>query len=187
MPFCPKCRREYREGIKSCHYCGVELAAELPEGADQPQISRAKRISKYGRPARMFNSAQSVPFSADDPLFTVREYNYPSEALAEQAKLAAHGIKGFLEDEHMIAVNLQHLAAHGSIKLQVKTSEAKTAAGILDTPEKPPENKEKTNPVCPQCNSTAVAKTSSLFGNKWKCSGCGYQWKPGKEDNSSHA
>lgn len=165
MPFCPKCRREYREGIKSCHYCGVELAAELPEGADQPQISRAKRISKYGRPARMFNSAQSVPFSADDPLFTVREYNYPSEALAEQAKLAAHG----------------------SIKLQVKTSEAKTAAGILDTPEKPPENKEKTNPVCPQCNSTAVAKTSSLFGNKWKCSGCGYQWKPGKEDNSSHA
>lgn len=31
MPFCPKCRYEYREGIKICPDCEVKLVAELPK------------------------------------------------------------------------------------------------------------------------------------------------------------
>ena len=30
MPYCPKCREEFREGGKVCPDCGVELVAELP-------------------------------------------------------------------------------------------------------------------------------------------------------------
>ncbi len=30
MPFCPKCRIEYQEGITHCPDCGAELVAELP-------------------------------------------------------------------------------------------------------------------------------------------------------------
>ena len=30
MPFCPKCRAEYREGFTRCSDCDVELVDELP-------------------------------------------------------------------------------------------------------------------------------------------------------------
>jgi len=30
MPFCPVCRSEYVEGVKTCADCGAELVAELP-------------------------------------------------------------------------------------------------------------------------------------------------------------
>ena len=36
MPFCPRCREEFREGVSVCPDCGVDLVAELPreeEGA----------------------------------------------------------------------------------------------------------------------------------------------------------
>ncbi|RMG56292.1 MAG: hypothetical protein D6723_00605 [Acidobacteria bacterium] len=31
MPFCPRCRIEYRPGFTHCSDCGVALVAELPE------------------------------------------------------------------------------------------------------------------------------------------------------------
>jgi hypothetical protein len=31
MPWCPKCRSEYREGFESCSECGAALVEELPE------------------------------------------------------------------------------------------------------------------------------------------------------------
>lgn len=31
MPFCPKCRYEFVEGIKTCNECGIDLVDELPE------------------------------------------------------------------------------------------------------------------------------------------------------------
>lgn len=31
MPFCPKCRSEYKEGMRICPECDVELVEELPE------------------------------------------------------------------------------------------------------------------------------------------------------------
>lgn len=33
--FCPKCKREYEEGIKVCSDCGVELVEELPGEDDE--------------------------------------------------------------------------------------------------------------------------------------------------------
>ena len=30
MPFCPKCKYEYREGFTLCPDCDVELVPELP-------------------------------------------------------------------------------------------------------------------------------------------------------------
>jgi hypothetical protein len=35
MPFCPKCKYEYKEDIKECPDCGARLVKNLPE--DSPQ------------------------------------------------------------------------------------------------------------------------------------------------------
>jgi hypothetical protein len=31
MPFCPKCRYEYKKGVKKCLDCGARLVDQLPE------------------------------------------------------------------------------------------------------------------------------------------------------------
>ena len=38
MPWCPKCRNEYREGIAVCAECGVELVDSLEECGKQAFI-----------------------------------------------------------------------------------------------------------------------------------------------------
>ena len=38
MPWCPKCRNEYVEGIKVCADCGVDLVEMLEEGKGSPLI-----------------------------------------------------------------------------------------------------------------------------------------------------
>ncbi len=35
MPWCPKCKNEYVEGMTTCAECGVDLVAELPEEPDE--------------------------------------------------------------------------------------------------------------------------------------------------------
>jgi len=37
MPFCPKCRCEYVEGVQSCNDCGAELVYELPQEEQQEE------------------------------------------------------------------------------------------------------------------------------------------------------
>jgi len=43
MPFCPKCRYEYKEGIATCPDCDETLVASLPEetNTDTPNIMEA--------------------------------------------------------------------------------------------------------------------------------------------------
>src|SRR5690554_154322 len=37
MPWCPKCKLEYREGFKRCSDCDIELVKELEQEEDQVQ------------------------------------------------------------------------------------------------------------------------------------------------------
>ena len=44
MPWCPKCRNEYREGIAVCAECGVELVDSLEECGKQAFIFGEKDL-----------------------------------------------------------------------------------------------------------------------------------------------
>lgn len=43
MPWCPKCKNEYRSGINRCSSCGVVLLEELPESDDNKVIMIASK------------------------------------------------------------------------------------------------------------------------------------------------
>ena len=56
MPWCPKCRNEYVEGIKVCADCGVDLVEMLEEGKGSPlifgdrgQMERLKDFLTYNK------------------------------------------------------------------------------------------------------------------------------------------
>jgi hypothetical protein len=45
MPFCPRCRYEYVEGVKRCPDCGSRLVRELPsEPAEQKEADETRGL-----------------------------------------------------------------------------------------------------------------------------------------------
>ncbi|MFC1714135.1 hypothetical protein ACFL6S_10710 [Candidatus Poribacteria bacterium] len=46
MPFCPKCRAEYVEGVDTCQDCQVDLVAELPlkDGSDYIEMAELQQV-----------------------------------------------------------------------------------------------------------------------------------------------
>jgi hypothetical protein len=182
MPICPKCRREFRENVKSCYYCDTVLVDDLAETDEIKPVPRAKRIYKYSRTVRVFNSAGVVPVSDPDPLVTIENFGSPREALDAQMKLISHNIKSYFANGEAISTGLQYSGVLGGIKLQVRTSEAKNAMGFLKTvetpdPDKSIEQRDNLKNVCSQCNSENVRKVKKFFTTKWRCDRCGYEWK----------
>jgi hypothetical protein len=47
MPFCPNCKAEYVEGIKTCTDCEVALVAELPKGPE-PEYENEGMVGVFG-------------------------------------------------------------------------------------------------------------------------------------------
>lgn len=73
MPWCPKCRNEYREGFESCSDCGVALVEELPEETEGNALEKAGEDE------------------ADTPVFLVSAAdNFEADII--EAKLEAYGV-----------------------------------------------------------------------------------------------
>ena len=43
MPWCPKCKTEYRDGVTACPDCGSRLVEELPEAVSYTHLDVYKR------------------------------------------------------------------------------------------------------------------------------------------------
>lgn len=54
MPFCPKCRCEYRPGFTECADCGVSLVDHLPDKPEQPgDLDHVSFVPLHSYPSRM--------------------------------------------------------------------------------------------------------------------------------------
>ena len=102
MPFCPKCRYEYRPEIKVCPDCGEKLVAELP------------------------------PEPVGQELVCIANYAYQSDAQTAKMNLQRNGIRAVLSNEVMSALSPDVTFADGGIHLLVHESNADRARKILE-------------------------------------------------------
>lgn len=94
MPWCPKCKNEYREGIKVCADCGMELVETLErtEGSplifgDQEQMEELERFLTY-------NQIKTVKVERDE-----KEGVYELYVGDEERQKASMAVKVFLQQK----------------------------------------------------------------------------------------
>lgn len=132
-----------------------------------------------------------------ESLVTIRHFTYPVEAYLAQAKLESFGIHAFIQDQHLVQLNVWYSQAVGGVKLQVFESDAALANQILDEV-KPVEELDDEKDACPKCGNhdiyydrearkigRAVFSLISFFllGLPWlfrsktyRCRICGHMW-----------
>jgi hypothetical protein len=108
MPFCPKCRYEYRPGFTRCADCDVDLVDKLPEETEKPH-------------------------AGDEwiDLICIETYPLDAPALTAQAVLRAQGINASLQNSIMSQADMFLVFADGGVRLMVPKEDAARAKAIL--------------------------------------------------------
>jgi hypothetical protein len=156
MPFCPQCRGEFQDWVKTCLDCGVPLVDKLPP--PEPKKPNTK-------------------FS-EEPIVPVVSYMYPTQAHLARAKLESLGIPAVVLDNY---TNQDYWSGPGGrgIKVMVRECDLMQAAMALkDVSDSVPEEESIENEPeyfrCPNCNSTNV---------NLKCCDCGHEWREEEQNN----
>lgn len=87
MPWCPKCKMEYREGIEICSDCKIELVSELPEEMEFIPFFQADDKKVADKLVKYFEYSQlksSVSFDEENKVYIV---SIPSEKEKQAKKL----------------------------------------------------------------------------------------------------
>lgn len=94
MPWCPKCRNEYVEGVKVCADCGTDLVETLEEGKRKPLIFGDKGQMERLKEFLTYNGLKSASLREDmeEEVFEL----YISDEERQKASLA---VKVFLQQE----------------------------------------------------------------------------------------
>ena len=99
MPWCPICKNEYREGIRLCAECQVELVDHLEEEQDT-EIERQEKLARLHAMLAAEREEQETEDDAKDEPVTYHTYQ-SSAAKAEDNRTSAYtllfvGILGFV-------------------------------------------------------------------------------------------
>jgi hypothetical protein len=206
MRYCPKCRSEYQDWVKTCIDCGSELTDKLPAKPPAAVKPLDKNVKMF--PANTFNypdeehSGQSKVTSRaaglkkkSGKIVTLLTFTYPAEAHLSRAKLESAGIWCYVADESLVSANQFFSTALSGVKLRVRESDVEEALRILERiPEVVPESGESDEENCPQCHSKDIQYETfplrwvflSIFllgfpllflKRKWKCKNCGNEWQ----------
>jgi hypothetical protein len=117
MPFCPRCRSEYRPGVRRCADCDAALVEQRPpespaSGAAEPAEAEALLVTVMGEihakllhDARHSQGIASRLRLAEHPLFPARIP--PSVAVPEQQAFTVHVPSGDLERARQVYADLE--------------------------------------------------------------------------------
>jgi len=101
MPFCPKCKYEYRPDVTVCPDCDLKLIAKLHAPEKQEHI--------------------------DVELVTVADFTFDIQAEEAKALLESHGISAIVEN----AISSMVYPGMGGIKVSVREEDEKKAREVL--------------------------------------------------------
>lgn len=104
MPFCPKCKYEYREGFTVCPDCNLKLIKKLHE-EEKPQ-----------------------PEHIDVELVTVGDYTFDTQAEEARLLLESHGIWAIVEN----AITSMIYPGMAGVKVSVRKEDAANARNLLE-------------------------------------------------------
>jgi hypothetical protein len=106
MPFCPKCRYEYRPDIKKCPDCDAKLVDELPV-EKEPTIDAVD-------------------------LVRVASYQFEIEAQEAVLNLSQHGIPAQIANEKIAQTDVILAWADGGVHVVVREDDAARARKVLE-------------------------------------------------------
>ncbi len=105
MPFCPKCRVEYVDGVESCDDCGIGLVAKLPQA-----------LAGSGR---------------DQDLVEVWRTQGELDAQLVVSLLESHGVNSMLSGESLRLTHGLTVDGLALVKILVRSEDAKLACDII--------------------------------------------------------
>jgi len=105
MPFCPKCRVEYVEGVTICEECNVGLVAELPQA-----------LEESGR---------------DKDLVEVWRTQGEVDAQLIASLLESHGIKSMFSGESLRLTHGLTVDGLALVKILVRPEDARLACDVI--------------------------------------------------------
>jgi hypothetical protein len=118
---CPKCKIEVEPDFDVCWSCGTSRdGTEDPEF--DPELDGIQTAEQF--------EAETEARSHED-FVTVATYWKPSEAIVARSRLEAEGIRAYLADEQLIAMDWLLANAVGGIKLQVAQHDQERAREVL--------------------------------------------------------
>ncbi|MCP4583357.1 MAG: DUF2007 domain-containing protein [candidate division Zixibacteria bacterium] len=85
MPFCPKCRYEYRQGIETCPDCDERLVYELQKESDKAKSGLEKRYDDWVHIAKF-----SSPIYADMVVEALKARDIPAVILQGSSLTFGH-------------------------------------------------------------------------------------------------
>lgn len=94
MPWCPKCKNEYREGIKVCADCGMELVEALEKREGSPLIFGSQEQMEELEKFLIYNHLKTVRMEKDEA-----EGVYELYIGDEERQKASMAVKVFLQQE----------------------------------------------------------------------------------------
>jgi len=118
MPYCPKCRCEYRVGFEKCTDCDVSLVGELsPEGPAKNKDDQAPEGFHHFK----------------GKIICLRQYIQSFQAEVDRSVLEANGIDCYIAAQSHWGAGALTLTEMGS-RLMIKEEDKEKALKILEKP-----------------------------------------------------
>jgi methionyl-tRNA synthetase len=106
MPFCPKCKYEYKRGVRVCPDCGLKLVPKLHQQPTEELV--------------------------DEDLVCVATFPFEIPAQEAKLKLASRGIRSVIWNEKVAQTDIILAWADGGVKLMVLEHDAAEARSVLE-------------------------------------------------------